>query len=66
MLAAYAHTDKAGGWDTSLAEVFEETGAGQPLPTQPDGQPHALTERVRRWSRRSCQPCSASTTSGRA
>ena len=45
VLAAYAHTDKAGGWDTSWAEVFEETGAGQPLPTQPDGQPHALTER---------------------
>ncbi|MFI4892642.1 MAG: class I SAM-dependent DNA methyltransferase [Phycisphaerales bacterium JB058] len=45
VLTAYAHTDKAGGWDTSWAEVFEETGAGQPLPTQPDGQPHALTER---------------------
>ncbi|MCB9835452.1 MAG: class I SAM-dependent DNA methyltransferase [Phycisphaera sp.] len=40
VLAAYAHTDQAGGWDTSWAEVFEETGAGQPLP---DG--HALSER---------------------
>ncbi|MCB1212629.1 MAG: hypothetical protein KDK97_25110, partial [Verrucomicrobiales bacterium] len=40
VLAAYAHTDKAGDWDTSWAEVFEETGAGQPLP---DG--HDLAER---------------------
>ena len=45
VLAADAHTDKAGNWDTSWAEVFEETGAGQPLPPQADGQPHALAER---------------------
>lgn len=44
VLAAYAHTDGSssggGGWDPSWAEVFEDTGAGQPLP-----EGHELTER---------------------
>ena len=40
MLAAYAHCDPEGGWDTSWAEVFEDTGAGQPLP-----EDHAHAER---------------------
>ncbi|MCA9311138.1 MAG: class I SAM-dependent DNA methyltransferase [Phycisphaerales bacterium] len=40
VLAAYAHTDPAGGWDVAWAEVFEETGAGQPLP-----EGHSLTDR---------------------
>ena len=32
VLAAYAAVDPAGGWDEAWAEVWEETGAGQPLP----------------------------------
>ena len=40
VLAAYAAVDPDGNWDTSWAAVFEETGAGQPLP---DG--HELIER---------------------
>jgi hypothetical protein len=31
VLAAYAVTDAAGGWEESWAEVWEETGAGQGL-----------------------------------
>lgn len=40
VLAAYAATDPPGGWDEAWAEVWTETGAGQPLP---DG--HALAPR---------------------
>ncbi len=32
VLAAYAATDPAGGWLEDWAEVWTETGAGQPLP----------------------------------
>ena len=32
VLAAYAQADPAGGWQEDWAEVWEETGAGQPLP----------------------------------
>ena len=32
VLAAYAATDPAGEWDEDWAEVWTETGAGQPLP----------------------------------
>jgi hypothetical protein len=31
VLAAYAATDPAGGWDEAWADVWVETGAGQPL-----------------------------------
>lgn len=40
VLAAYAAVDPAGEWEEDWAEVWVETGAGQPLP---DG--HALAER---------------------
>jgi len=40
VLAAYAAVDPEGDWDTAWAEVFEETGAGQPLP-----EGHPLIER---------------------
>lgn len=43
MLAAYAAVDPDGHWDPAQAAVYEETGAGQPLP-QVDGQPHPLGE----------------------
>ncbi len=36
VLAAYAAVDPPGGWSEEWAEVWEETGAGQPLP---DGHP---------------------------
>jgi type II restriction/modification system DNA methylase subunit YeeA len=47
VLAAYAATDPAAPspWDPAWAEVFVETGAGQPLPPNPTGEPHALAER---------------------
>ena len=32
VLAAYAVVDPAGGWDESWAEVWTDSGAGQPLP----------------------------------
>jgi hypothetical protein len=32
VLAAYAATDPAGGWDEQWADVWLDTGAGQPLP----------------------------------
>ena len=32
VLAAYAVTDPKGQWEESWAEVWTETGAGQPLP----------------------------------
>jgi hypothetical protein len=32
ILAAYASTDPDGGWSEDWAEVWTETGAGQPLP----------------------------------
>ena len=32
VLAAYAAMDPAGGWDETWAQVWKETGAGQPLP----------------------------------
>ena len=35
VLAAYAAVDPAGGWSPDWADVWEETGAGQPLPSQP-------------------------------
>jgi len=38
VLAAYAAVDPKGGWEESWAEVWVETGAGQPLP---DGHPLA-------------------------
>lgn len=38
VLAAYAATDPAGGWDEAWADVWLDTGAGQPLPAN-----HALT-----------------------
>lgn len=38
VLAAYAATDPAGGWDESWADVWLDTGAGQPLPP---AHPHA-------------------------
>ena len=34
VLAAYAATDPAGGWDEAWSEVWTETGAGQPLPPE--------------------------------
>jgi hypothetical protein len=40
VLAAYAAVDPKGGWDESWAEVWVETGAGQPLPAG-----HALAAR---------------------
>jgi len=40
VIAAYAAVDPEGDWDTAWAEVFEETGAGQPLP-----EGHGLIER---------------------
>ncbi|MBL4808974.1 MAG: class I SAM-dependent DNA methyltransferase, partial [Phycisphaerales bacterium] len=40
VLAAYAAVDPEGDWDTAWSEVFEETGAGQPLP-----EGHDLIER---------------------
>tara|TARA_R110002096_G_scaffold173781_7_gene348757 strand:- start:138742 stop:141795 length:3054 start_codon:yes stop_codon:yes gene_type:complete len=40
VIAAYAAVDPEGDWNTTWAEVFEETGAGQPLP-----EGHALIER---------------------
>lgn len=51
VLAAYAATDPAGGWDIAWAALFEETGAGQPLPDTPapddasEPTPHPLAER---------------------
>lgn len=51
VLAAYAAVDPQGAWSPAWAEVFEETGAGQPLPpTPPPGGagepvPHPLGER---------------------
>jgi hypothetical protein len=32
MLAAYAAVDPQGGWSADWAEVWQDTGAGQPLP----------------------------------
>jgi len=32
VLAAYAAVDPSGGWDESWAQVWIETGAGQPFP----------------------------------
>ncbi len=40
VLAAYAATDPAVGWDPDWAAVFTDTGAGQPLP-----EGHPLSER---------------------
>jgi hypothetical protein len=40
VIAAYAAVDPEGNWDASWAEVFVETGAGQPLPDD-----HELAER---------------------
>jgi len=36
VLAAYAAVDPEGGWSPDWAEVWQDTGAGQPLP--PDHQ----------------------------
>ncbi len=44
VLGAYAGTDPDGAWDPAWAKVFEETGAGQPLP-ETDAQPHPLSDR---------------------
>lgn len=43
VLNAYAATDPNGGWTPAWAEVFEPTGAGQPLPPI-DNKPHPLTD----------------------
>lgn len=40
VIASYAAVDTEGDWDTAWAEVFEETGAGQPL-----HEGHPLIER---------------------
>jgi len=40
VLAAYAATDPPGEWSEAWAEVWTETGAGQPLPAA-----HALAAR---------------------
>ena len=40
VLNAYAHADPQGSWSPSMADVFEETGAGFPLP-----EGHDLAER---------------------
>jgi hypothetical protein len=40
VLAAYAAVDPEGDWDPAWAEVWEPTGAGQPLP-----EDHALAKR---------------------
>jgi len=40
VLAAYAAVDPEGAWDEDWAEVWTETGAGQPLPDD-----HTLTEK---------------------
>jgi hypothetical protein len=40
VLAAYAATDPAGGWDEDWAQVWTDTGPGQPLPKD-----HPLTAR---------------------
>jgi len=45
VLAAYAAVDPEGGWDRAWAEVFEETGAGQPLPESEGGEAHPLAAR---------------------
>ncbi|MEQ8771069.1 MAG: hypothetical protein RIB60_11245 [Phycisphaerales bacterium] len=45
VLAAYAAIDPEGDWDPAWAEVFVETGAGQPLPEGDGGTPHPLAER---------------------
>lgn len=42
VLAAYAEVDPEGGWDESWAEVWEPTGAGQPL-----AEDHELATRRR-------------------
>ena len=42
VLSAYAAVDPEGGWDEDWAEVWSETGAGQPLP-----EDHSLTDRRR-------------------
>ena len=42
VLAAYASVDSEGGWSDDWAEVWIETGAGQPLPDD-----HELAERRR-------------------
>ncbi|MFO8012304.1 MAG: hypothetical protein R6X20_03255 [Phycisphaerae bacterium] len=39
VLAAYAAVDPEGDWSVDWADVWEETGAGQPLPAG-----HALAE----------------------
>jgi hypothetical protein len=51
VLAAYAAVDPEGDWSPAWAAVFEETGAGQPLPPSPppggEGEPvpHPLADR---------------------
>ena len=40
VLAAYAAVDPDGDWNADWADVWKETGAGQPLP-----EGHALVER---------------------
>ena len=42
VLAAYAATDPEGGWSEDWAELWTETGAGQPLP---DNHPLAARRR---------------------
>ncbi len=42
VLAAYAAVDPQGCWSNKWADVFEEMGAGQPLPETGDGEAHPL------------------------
>lgn len=44
VLAAYALTDPEGGWQEDWADVWQETGAGQPLPE--DADPEAKARRA--------------------
>ena len=45
VLAAYAATDPEGNWSEDWADVWVETGAGQPLPRDEEDAPHPLAER---------------------
>jgi len=47
VLAAYAAVDPDGGWSEDWAEVWVQTGAGQPLP-----EGHALADRRRQIEER--------------
>ena len=44
--------DPAGEWSEDWAEVWIETGAGQPLPPAEDGTPHPLAARRKETDQR--------------